>query len=547
MNPSEYLRAIRRRWLDVVLAVAVALAAGLFITRVAPSGPPVSSYQATAFLISSTNLYTTGSPNLGALAALTTVGDVPVRVAERLDFPDEPLLLAEQIRAVANTETGILQITATSSDREYAAVLANAFAEELVGFLGDRNAESISTQGRSLTERLDQLEGNIEALDGRIAAASPSRAELLRAERDALVRQYGLVYEAYQQLAASAADPGALQIVQGAYPEEVPVPGFQPPRSTFSRLVLAGFLGLVAGVGIVLVLDRFDSRIRTRKAAEKHFGFPVLTEIPFVPRRTRKDLVVAAAARPKSHTADAYRILAAMISTGRGSDGKGVVSGNGGGKPPKTILVTSPGPADGKTTVVANLAATFAGVGKRVLILSCDFRRPRIHRMFGVPNDVGLAEALVLGDGSAVLDGHVHGTALPKVAVVPSGSPPEQPGELLGSARMEAAIREAGQYADIVLIDTAPILTTSDATSLLAHVEAVVVVARAGRTTSDVAERTSQILQRLGAPVAGVALNAVSEATVPRPYYYHYYGYYREPAETGRKGFPRLARLLTRR
>ena len=90
----------------------------------------------------------------------------------------------------------------------------------------------------------------------------------------------------------------------------------------------------------------------------------------------------------------------------------------------RTILVTSPGPGDGKTTVVANIAATFAGVGKRVIVLSCDFRRPRIHRLFGLKNEEGLVERLQSHDGGSVLDGQVKETTISGLSVVPSGSPP---------------------------------------------------------------------------------------------------------------------------
>jgi capsular exopolysaccharide synthesis family protein len=203
-------------------------------------------------------------------------------------------------------------------------------------------------------------------------------------------------------------------------------------------------------------------------------------------------------------------------------------------------LVTSPGPADGKTTVVANLAASFAMRGYRVVILSCDFRRPRIDMLLGVPNGSGLAEALQSPNGAKL---EMKPTSLTGVRMIPSGAPPERPAELLGSEKMRSIIQDARANSDLVLIDSAPILTTSDPADLVQEVDAVLLVARAGRTTPEVGERTGILLKRLGAPVVGVVLNASTEITTPR----NYYGYYQVASQPKRRrGIPRLARHSSR-
>ncbi|MGZ4137566.1 MAG: tyrosine-protein kinase family protein, partial [Actinomycetota bacterium] len=220
--------------------------------------------------------------------------------------------------------------------------------------------------------------------------------------------------------------------------------------------------------------------------------------------------------------------------------------GNGqqraGATPPKVVAVVSAGPGDGKTTVAANLATALAYRGKRVMVLSCDFRRPKIHRLFGCTNTDGFAEALAGGVEPPLLRPYAIPSArVERVWVVPSGPPPDDPGELLSSPRMAVAMEEARRVADVVVIDTAPLLTTSDAADLLSMADAVVVVARANRTTNEVAERTIELATRLNAPVTGVVLNAVTEMSVPRRYYY--YRYYRRDAratKTTTKGNPQL-------
>jgi capsular exopolysaccharide synthesis family protein len=551
VKPVDYLKALRRRWLDVLLAVVVALTAGWFIASASPPGPVVHTYQASSAIVSLGGSYSYGITNLQTLAALATVGDVPQQVAKEINYPGDPGDLASEIKATADPQTGVLKIVATSSQPARTALVANTFARELIAFSVSEVATNSSTQGAALTTQLRELKSQIADLDHQIAAAQGTNKEILTAERDAKVQQYGLVYQAYQQLSSTVVGPSGLQIIPAKGVTEITSGGFRAPRSRASRLILSGFLGLLIGGVIVLVIERFDTRIRTRQDAEKRFGLPVLAEIPYLARPMRKGLSLAAATHPKSRTADAYRVLGAMLTLPRdGTPDNG--SGNGGGSgrsgAPRTILVTSPGPGDGKTTVAANLAATFAERGKEVLLLSCDFRRPRLHRVFGLKNEEGLVDALQDGHSGPILNGRVVATHVKGVSLVPSGPPPEKPGEMLGSPAMRLAMAEARSRADVVIVDSAPILTTSDAAHLVPDVDAVLVVARGGRTTADVATRTAELLSGLRAPVAGVTLNAASDMALPRRYY-GYYAYYRGATKGPEKskGFPRLLRRLVRR
>jgi capsular exopolysaccharide synthesis family protein len=279
-------------------------------------------------------------------------------------------------------------------------------------------------------------------------------------------------------------------------------------------VLLALLIGLLAGLGLALALERFDTRIRNRRAAEERFGLPVLAEIPAISRRRRKGVVTAL--YPISRAADAFRLLSVGIA--RWSPEKGHSSGNG--KPavrppaPRTILVTSAEPREGKTTVAANLAAAYAEVGNKVLVLSCDLRRPAIHKVLGVADRPGLTEALAATNGRvkgdrhlADLEPYLEPSSVSSVSVLPSGVASDRPGELLGSGKMQRLIRGVEQMADVVVIDSAPLLVASDVAPLLPQADAVLLVARAGKTRGEIATRAAYLLQRLGAPVVGVALN----------------------------------------
>lgn len=525
MEPAELMRAVRRRWPVVVATVLVALVAGWLTTRIVPTGPPERTYEATSVLLSdqatSLGYGPAGTYNLRTIAALATVGEVPQRVAAATGYQGDPTDLTQAIRSNGNPDTGLLRITATSTDPAGATQLADSFAGELVAFISERSGVTSSREAESLRERISRMRSQVAQLNQRIGS-DPAGDELLVAERDAIITTYSTLQQQLQGLTAQAGAPGGLTIIQDAIPLPIESTGLIQVRSWPSRLLLALVLGLLAAFGIVFVLERLDTRLHTKEAAERHFDLPVLAVIPFV-RRWKRRSGIAVASEPKSPAADAFRLLAAGVMRRPPT-------------PPQVILVTGPGPSEGKSTAVANLAAAFAEVGKKVLVLSCDLHRPTIHSMFGVPNNRGLSDALRAGgEGNAIINGQQWRTSMPNVRLIPSGFVPEKPGELLASPLMRQVIAEARQVADIVLIDTAPILAASDATHLFPLVDAVLVVGRAGKTTGLAAERTSELLLRLGAPVVGAALNGATEASLPRGYY-HYYsdGARRERKRRGR-------------
>ncbi|MGH2579341.1 MAG: hypothetical protein ACRDGP_00640, partial [Actinomycetota bacterium] len=427
-------------------------------------------------------------------------------------------------------------------DPKEATALADGFARELLSFLRISRAKTAEAQAQSILGQIERLRGDLTALEAEMQTATATEAESLRAELDAKASELGFFEAQYDRLVAENVGPPGLHIIQEASPRPLPTVGFRAPTSRSARILFAAIIGLLAGVGLALLLDRVDPRLWTKEATEERFGFPVLAEIPRISPGER-DAIVAAAA-PRSPAAEAFRHLAAELIWGWPGVGPAAErSGNGTVQGPRVILVTSPGPGEGKTAVVANLAVIMAEMSQKVLVLSCDLRRPALHELFGIPNDHGLVDALASANSGPVLDRYVQATTL-EIPVVPSGPPPERPSELLGSKKMHIALEEARGRAQIVLLDTSPILAAGDATYLVPGVDAVLVVARAGMTTADVAQRTGELLRRLGVPVMGVALNGVKEGALPRRY-----GTYRRTTEEKltdgngrRRGFPYLAR-----
>lgn len=172
----------------------------------------------------------------------------------------------------------------------------------------------------------------------------------------------------------------------------------------------------------------------------------------------------------------------------------------------QTVLITSASPNDGKSTTLANLAVTFAETGREVLAVDCDLRRPSLHTLFGLSNEVGLT-TLIREERSA--SDVAFSTDVAHLRVVPSGPLPPNPAELLGSQRMERVIDTLRGMADIVVFDSPPMIAVTDAAVLGAKMDGVLLVVSMGKTKRDHVNRAKGLLEKVNAKVLGVVLNNV--------------------------------------
>jgi exopolysaccharide transport family protein len=300
------------------------------------------------------------------------------------------------------------------------------------------------------------------------------------------------------------------------------------------NLAFAFMLGLTSGVGLAFLLEGLDSTVRTTEQAQMISGLPPLGMIPLGSRTAReganpKRLVIATSkeavelitqVRPQSQMAESYRALRTSL----------LLSNLG--APPKVIMVTSALPQEGKTTTSINCAVVLAQKGIRVLLIDADLRRPSIHKTLGMGPRSGLSNVLT---GSATLQQAItRSPTLPNLDVLPAGTPPPNPAELLASANMRDVLQELrGQY-DHIVVDTPPTLSVTDAVVLSPRADAIVLVIRSGQTTKQALRRSRDILMQVNAKVSGVLLNAVDLSSPDYYYYYEYQGkyarYYRDDA-----------------
>ncbi len=241
------------------------------------------------------------------------------------------------------------------------------------------------------------------------------------------------------------------------------------------------------------------------------YEVPVLGEIPLhrelESQQRRSSLVMVS--DPKSPIAEAFRALRTNIQYINYEQNL------------KTLVVTSAGPSEGKTFIVANLAVSLAEAGHKVMVICSDMRRPAVQDFFFLRNRIGLSTVLV---GSKTLEECIQDTGRRNLRVLTSGPLPPNPSELLGSRRMNEVLSKARAMADLVLIDSPPILAVSDTTVLAPRADGVLVVVDLGSSKRDEARRAKDLLLQVKSNLVGAVLNNVEEA---RSYGYYYY-YHRD-------------------
>lgn len=290
-------------------------------------------------------------------------------------------------------------------------------------------------------------------------------------------------------------DNGTGSLVKVTVTQEPTIPtSASSPRVT-RNITVGVLIGLVLGVALAALRTRLDRSIKQSEEARQLAGAPVLGLIP-QDKNLEKTHVIDRSA--PNRTAEGYRQLRANLQFLNVDN------------PPKVIMVSSPLPSEGKTTLVVNLAIALADVGRSVVIIEGDLRRPKVIRYLGLVSGAGLTNVLVAG---ADLEEVVQHYGSSKLAVVGAGPLPPNPGELLASSQMLALLNRLRSENDYVLIDAPPVLPVADAAGMAVHTDGVLLSVRYGQTRKDHLRQTATTIQNVGATVLGVILNVVPPKT----------------------------------
>ena len=562
MELLAYFRAVLRRWW--LVAICVVLGAGIgWGSTLLDSGeakPGRTYFQATTTLtVDSLNPEPGGLQpsvrNVEQIALLTTTGDVPDRVASSLETDETGVQLAEKVMTTTDPVTSTLDITVVDAKPARAAQLADEFATALTASLRQRDQDNYDEKTAEDQEQIAELQSKADALLARLRTNPP--------DADTVQRQYDATRNAYynrfaQAQSLTAAGPAntsiSVLVAARAFPisasaynhqlslgaaglnhtstsadESSAITGATSSTlsSPMSRTAVGALLGILIGIALALLVDHLDRHLRTRDEAEEAFGLPVLAEVPKLSHSESADDQLVAFTAPMSRAAEAFRAVRtsvtfqqhvgaptpeAIASNGQNGDGHAHLPAAEVGDT-LVVMVTSAAPREGKSTTTANLAVAFAETDAAVLIVNCDFRRPTIHRRFGLSDEPR----------------RVQDTSVPGVKIVTNvlSDPRATPSQVVAAQRQVIAAAR-GRF-DVILLDTAPLLTANDAIDVIASVDLVLLVAQSGMSTRPNAQRVVNLLARVDAQLAGVVLVATPD--VSNDYYY----YYQQSVQEGRR------------
>lgn len=526
----DFWAILRRRKYVVLLTLVVGVAAAVGI--VVLQTPQYTSTTQLLFLAQNSSTGSGSSNSNSGLSSGQLATDIQLIQSGPVKAEAAKLLgRASPIATVAEIgTTSVASISVTSPNAALAAKAANAYAK---AYIIVNNRQYLSSQvaaESSLQKQLTAINDSIATLTNQLngtkvgsTAASTMSGQLtgLYSQQAALQQQLNAMQAATSQNSASG------QIAQLATVSGKP----SSPKKTTDILIGAA-AGLLLGLGLALLRDHLDDRVRGKDQLEQVVpGIPVLGLIPVIGEwRDPKNPYLVAQTHPKSPPTEAYRGLRTSIQFMSLEN------------PTKVLQITSPSAGDGKTTTSANLAWIMAEAGQRVVLVGCDLRRPRIHEFFGLPNDIGFTSVL-LGE-TELEDALLRVPNQSHLQVLPTGPVPPNPSELLSSAKTHEVFKNLTAFADIVVVDSAPVLPVTDAAVLSTHADAILLVVSAGMDRRRDIVRSVEMLNQINAPVVGTVLNRAPETDSYAYYHYHYgYGYSeRSSAEeakaAGKRGTP---------
>lgn len=471
MDLLGYLRVIRPHWWVIVLTTVLGLAVAGAWTLIVPK-----VYQADATGV----VQLAGGSGAGdeivaqnlALSKVVTYVEygssraVAERTIETLGLETTPEALVASVTVTNPDDTPIIRVTASAGTPELARDIASVW--------------------------LDSMVAQIQEVEGGLAPTEP------------VLDENGVVI-----------DPGTT----APFISLVPIDSARLPTAPVSpnsrlALVLGALVGLALGLGYALVRHSLDRRIRRAEDVERQLGVPVVGTIPINRAFSAENRLV-----PLVRVGDDRNAIAAAATAEALRELRTNLQFMDVDNPPRVIVVTSPAPGDGKSTVAANLATTIAASGQPVVLIDADLRRPMVAKIFGLPSGGGLSD--VLAGRAPLRDVVQHWADAPNLQIVTAGKVPPNPSEVLGSERMKSLLERLSKDW-LVIVDAPPLLAVTDAAILTNRADGAFVVASVGSTTYESLARALGMLERAHARAMGVILNRMPRRGGNYDYEYRY-------------------------
>ncbi|MCD4796797.1 MAG: polysaccharide biosynthesis tyrosine autokinase [Candidatus Cloacimonetes bacterium] len=396
------------------------------------------------------------------------------------------------------------------------------------------------------------LQKAVEEYDKEMSLLPDTEIELARLTREYNINEkiYTMLIEKYEDAKiAEKSKIGNIRIVEEAIIPDKPI---KPNKKM--NMMIAIVLGLGLGIGAALLLHSLDSKIRTFDDVRKFVALPLLGTIPFIhvsdvdidqieellpksneeEEKKLQDIRQQMEARlvtnysPKSSIAEAFRILRTNIISKK-------KIGN-----PLTILVSSSGPKEGKSTIHSNLAITLAQMDARVILVDLDLRRPMVHNIFHLKKEKGISDFLM--DKTSDMKSIIKRSSVPNLDLITSGHIPPNPSELLASSRMDEGLKILKENYDYILLDSPPIIAVTDSMVLAKKVDILTLVVRVGQADKHVIKRAKELMENIDLSITGAIINGIHPQKYYSSYEYNYYYYYYYGKEEEKKNTPKLFR-----
>ena len=529
MELRQFLN-IARRWLWLIgLTVAVAATSSYFASRRA-----TPLYRTSTTLMIGTVIQS-ADPTQGEFATGQTLAEMYAQMAQR-----EPVLrgaveslglnidwraIAGQVSVRAVPRSPFVEISVVDSNPARAKALADAIAQQLA-LISPTSASGVNTEERDFAQaRISDLKAKMVAAQEEIAslqeqvdaAVSARRIQELKSQI-AVLDGKATDWEATYSRLLLFLQGGEINVLSVVEEAQVPTKPISPDTPMNVLVSTAG--GLVLAVAAALLIEYLDDTIKSPDDITRASELPTLGGIARIEGESYPEKLISVH-HPLSPIVEAYRVLRTNLQFSSVDT------------PTRTLLVASAGPTEGKSVTLANLAVVMAQSGRKVIAVDSDLRRPVLHKIFSLANSHGLTDAILIPNPGVVE--HLQPTLVENLWVLPSGTLPPNPSELLGSKRMGALIEELKGIVDVVLFDSPPSLVVADAAILSTKMDGVLTVYDAGRSRRHEAERAAKELRRVGANLLGAVLNRLSGRRGGYYYYYRTYYYQSEDGERRRR------------
>jgi polysaccharide biosynthesis transport protein len=436
-------------------------------------------------------------------AQMLVDGPVLQGVIDKLKLPITTDQLKPSISVNVVTNTQLLMVTVRDTNPQRAADIANTLATVFTTRILELQSQRYASTQDGLAQQVADMEKQIEDTNNAIATEKDPAQQL---QLQARLTQYRSLYSNlvtnFEQVRMAEAQTSTNLFVSD--PARVPVEPVSPTTSL--NTVLAVLAGILLASVAIFIVDSVDDTIKNPDEIHDLFNLNVLGVISHHEVGDEKPICLA---EPRSPVAEAFRTLRTNITFSSVDS------------PIRRIMVTSSNPQEGKTTIAANLAVVLAQGEKSVVLLDGDLRRPQVHSKFSLPNRLGLTNLFLQPLES--LKGVVQILDDTRLGVVTSGGLPPNPAELLTSHKMTGIMDRLNQDFDIIVIDTPPVLTVTDALALSVGMDGVILVAKPGMTKHKEFKQTVELLRGVGARILGVVLNEIKPKSLRYGYYYSRY------------------------